>query len=143
MRFFGHGTVTIGDRVVVNVTKINCLESVSIGDDSLIGASFITDTDFHNLSPRMRRSTPGPQVTSPVTIGRNVWVGYDVIVLKGCCVGDDSVLSAGSVIRSDVPDGVDGSGNPAVVVRTFAVDERSPTTDASSATQATDVGDQR
>lgn len=125
VRLYGRGTITIGERVVLNATKVNCLQSVIIGDDSLIGASFITDTDFHNLSPRVRRSTPRPEVTEPVTIGRNVWVGYGAIVLKGCRVGDDSVLSAGAVVRRDVPDGVVVSGNPAVIVRTFEALERS------------------
>lgn len=124
VRIYGTGSVVFGDRVVVNGTKINCLESVLVGDDSLIGSAFITDTDFHNVSPTTRRTRPAPDVTEAVSIGSNVWIGYGCIVLKGCRIGDDSVLGAGSVLRGNVADGVVVAGNPAVVVRTFPPSER-------------------
>ena len=50
------------------------------------------------------------------------------MVLKGVTIGDDSVVGAGAVVRSAVPDGVVVSGNPAVVVKTFDASERSNAT---------------
>lgn len=125
VRVYGKGRVTVAEGAVLNATKINCMQSVSIGRMSLVGAGLVTDTDFHNLAPNIRRSPGLPGITAPVHIGANVWVGYGCLVLKGVSIGDDSVVGAGSVVRSSVPAGVVVSGNPATVVRTFDPSERS------------------
>ena len=125
VRIYGRGRVRVEQGVVLNATKINCMQSVSIGRHSLVGAGLVTDTDFHNLAPNIRRSPPRPEVTEPVCIGANVWVGYGCIVLKGVTIGDDSVVGAGSVVRSSVPAGVVVSGNPATLVKTFDLSDRS------------------
>ena len=119
VRVYGKGRVAVEEGAVLNATKINCMQSVSIGRMSLVGAGLVTDTDFHNLAPGL------PGITSPVHIGANVWVGYGCLVLKGVSIGDDSVVGAGSVVRSSVPAGVVVSGNPATLVRTFDPSERS------------------
>lgn len=130
VRVYGKGRVTVEEGAVLNATKINCMQSVSIGRMSLVGAGLVTDTDFHNLAPNIRRSPGLPGITSPVHIGANVWIGYGCLVLKGVSIGDDSVVGAGSVVRSSVPAGVVVSGNPATLVRTFDPSERSGMTSA-------------
>ena len=49
----------------------------------------------------------------PIRIGRNAWVGYHSIVLKGVNVGENSVVGAGAVVTQDVPDNAVVFGNPA------------------------------
>lgn len=44
-----------------------------------------------------------PTVTSPVRIGDNVWLGANVVVLKGVTIGDNAVIAANSVVTKDVP----------------------------------------
>lgn len=34
---------------------------------------------------------------------KNVWIGANVIILKGVTIGENSVVSAGSIITKDVP----------------------------------------
>lgn len=51
-----------------------------------------------------------------VTIGNNVFIGAESIVLPGVTIGKDVVIGAGSVVTHDVPDGVVATGNPARVV---------------------------
>lgn len=41
--------------------------------------------------------------TSPVRIGDNVWLGANVVVLKGVTIGDNAVVAANSVVPKDVP----------------------------------------
>lgn len=137
-RIYGTGTVRVGARTLLNATKINCLQSVDIGEDCLIGAALVTDTDFHNVSPRLRRSTPQPDVTEPVSIGHNVWVGYGCIVLKGVTIGRDTVLAAGTVAHRSLPPGAVVAGNPAAVVRVFGPDELT-----GAAATAPDTSDRR
>ena len=74
-------------------------EKVVIGENVGIGVnSCIYDTDFHPVDPYLRRKNRREDILcSPVIIGNDVWLGANVIVLKGVVIGDRSVVAAGSV----------------------------------------------
>lgn len=120
----GGGVATVGAHTLLNGCWLGASERIEIGAWCLISDANISDTDFHNLSPRERHAAPSEKATAPVVIGRNVWVGARAIVLKGTTIGADSVVGSGSVVRGEVPEGVVVAGNPAVVVKTFGPDER-------------------
>ena len=52
----------------------------------------------------------------PVAIGDDVWVAHGAIVEPGVRIGTGSVVSAGSVVTTDVPDRSLAVGNPARAV---------------------------
>jgi acetyltransferase-like isoleucine patch superfamily enzyme len=60
---------------------------------------------------------------SPVVIEDKVWIGFNVIILKGVRVGEGAVVAAGSVVTKDVPPYCVVAGNPAHVVKELAEDE--------------------
>jgi acetyltransferase-like isoleucine patch superfamily enzyme len=121
----GGGEVSVGEHTLLNGCWIGSAQRVEIGAWSLISDCNISDTDFHNLAPRERHLPASDRASAPVVIGRNVWVGARAIVLKGTRIGADSVVGSGSVVRGEVPEAVVVAGNPAVVVKTFAADQRS------------------
>ena len=41
--------------------------------------------------------------TSPITIGSNVWIGANTLILRGTTIGDNCVVAGGSVIRGSYP----------------------------------------
>ncbi len=41
--------------------------------------------------------------TKPVVIGNNVWLGANVVVLKGVTIGDNAIVGAGTIVSHDVP----------------------------------------
>ncbi|HEQ3588125.1 DapH/DapD/GlmU-related protein [Vibrio harveyi] len=97
--------VEIGERVFINNNAVIIADksSISIGDDTLIGPNFIClDSNFHPLNAEKRLSND--YKCKPVTIGRNVFVGSNVTILQGVSVGDNSVIGAGAVITSDIPE---------------------------------------
>lgn len=57
------------------------------------------------------------------TIGNDVWIGANVVVLSSVTVGDGAVLAAGSVVTSDVPPYAIVGGAPAKVIRQRVPDE--------------------
>ena len=105
--------ITIDDGVCINnlMTVIAERSSVTIGAGSLIGVGVsIYDSDFHDLDPSRR--TAGTHTTAPVSIGRNVFIGSHVQVLKGVRIGDNAVIASGSVVTKDIPSGSVAAGVP-------------------------------
>ena len=54
---------------------------------------------------------------APVVIESKVWIGFDVIILKGVTVGEGAVIGAKSVVTKDVEPWTVVAGNPAVIVK--------------------------
>lgn len=111
-------SIRIEEGVKINNNAVIVAErsSISIGADTLIGTEFtVYDSDFHELYPDRRLS--GNHKCMPVNIGKNVFIGSRVIVLKGTCIGDNAVVAAGSVVTKNVPEGAVVAGNPAKIIR--------------------------
>ena len=70
---------------------------------------------LHNSAARLLVLADGqrPQMTCPVIIEDDVWVGTRSLILKGVTIGHHSVIAAGSVVRKEVPPYSLMAGNPA------------------------------
>ena len=53
----------------------------------------------------------------PIRIGKNVWIGFDSIVLPGVTIGDGAIVGARSVVVEDVEPYTVVAGNPARLIR--------------------------
>lgn len=42
--------------------------------------------------------------TAPVNIGNRCWIGSNVVILKGACIGNNCVIGAGCIIAQEIPD---------------------------------------
>ncbi|GAB2959817.1 CatB-related O-acetyltransferase [Hymenobacter coalescens] len=51
------------------------------------------------------------------TIGHDVWIGYEALVMPGVTVGNGAIIATRSVVTKDVPAFAVVAGNPAAVVR--------------------------
>lgn len=56
-------------------------------------------------------------IAKPITIGDNVWIGGNAVVLMGVTIGNNVVIGAGSVVTHDIPSNAVAVGNPARVIR--------------------------
>ncbi|MEM1207963.1 MAG: acyltransferase [Planctomycetota bacterium] len=112
------GELTIGDRVVFgHHCTIASKQRLVIGDDTLIAEMVsIRDHDhrFDNPSKPVREQGAA---CAPVSIGRDVWLGGKVTVLKGVTIGDHAIVGANAVVTRDLPPGAIAVGVPAKVVR--------------------------
>lgn len=119
------GVIEIGEATMMNGVSVTSYHKVIIGTNCQIASNtFISDTDFHPVSPEVRRrESMGYKIDhhavnkSPVSIGNNVWIGWGCIILKGVTIGNNSIIAAGSVVLKDIPSNVIAAGNPAVVKR--------------------------
>jgi acetyltransferase-like isoleucine patch superfamily enzyme len=116
-KVFDHPVLKIGNGSGIGYgTTISISKEVEIGDHCMIGTNcLIMDSDDHPINPQKRLTGEGvaPEQVKPVIIGNNVWIGSYCVVLKGVTVGDNSIISAHSVVtRSVVPNTI-YAGNPA------------------------------
>lgn len=63
-----------------------------------------------------RHELPDIDVIAPITVGSNVFVGANALVLPGVNIGDDVVIGAGSIVTKDVPSSTVCGGVPARVL---------------------------
>ncbi|HVM62078.1 MAG TPA: DapH/DapD/GlmU-related protein [Verrucomicrobiae bacterium] len=118
----GEGRIEFGDNSGCSFAVFSSKTSIRIGNYTKIGGNArIYDHDYHALDPLSRRS-PDSDIagckTAPVTIGDDVLIGANAIILKGVTVGDRSVIGAGAVVSlKDIPSDSLVAGNPAHVIR--------------------------
>jgi lipopolysaccharide transport system ATP-binding protein len=66
----------------------------------------------------------GPYGRGDMTIGNDVWIGIDVVILPGVQIGDGAIVAAGSVVTKNVGDYEIVGGNPARHIRNRFTDEQ-------------------
>lgn len=57
------------------------------------------------------------------TIGNDVWIGANVVVLRGVTIGDGCIIAANAVVTRDIPPYSIAGGIPAKVIRPRLADE--------------------
>ena len=119
---YGTGSIEIGDNCGFSGSVISARNKIIIGNRILIGGnSGIYDHDYHSLNPKLRtpRETDFANVRSaPVVVGDDVFIGINVIILKGVNIGEGSIIAAGSVVTlRDIPPYSLVAGNPAKIVK--------------------------
>lgn len=101
----------VGNNTGLGNTHIIAYAPVTIGKCCSLSFNnmIITSThDFNDFST---------VIAKPVTIGDNVWITSNVVILPEVTIGSNSVIGAGSVVTHDIPPGVFAAGNPCKVVK--------------------------
>jgi carbonic anhydrase/acetyltransferase-like protein (isoleucine patch superfamily) len=92
-------------------TQIHSGRLVKIGNYVLISWNVnILGTNYH--SPGGGPDTPGD-----IFIEDHVWIGCNVIILKGVTIGRGAIIAAGSVVSKDVAPYTLVGGNPAKIIK--------------------------
>jgi acetyltransferase-like isoleucine patch superfamily enzyme len=88
---------------------------ITIGEHCAVasGARFITHDGGGYV---FRQEFPDVEHFEPITLGDNVMIGMNAILLPGTTIGSNTVIGAGSVVSGDVPSGVVYAGVPAKFV---------------------------
>ena len=96
-------SIIVGNRVFIGRgVEFNIRDRVEIGDDTLIASgTMIIDHDHGIGDHQLIREQDAP--SSPVVIENDVWIGANVVVLKGVNIGRGAVVAAGAVVTKSVP----------------------------------------
>lgn len=139
---YGNGVISIGEDSMIGQTRVCSRGKVTIGKRFLCSWNvFIQDFDAHPIDPDTRREHvermidefhPGataaprhPEGESAwgfnirdISIGDDVWIGANALILKGAQIGNGVIVAAGSVVTAgSYPDHSIVAGNPAKVVK--------------------------
>lgn len=95
---------------------------VKIGDNCQMAPNVTIYTAGHPLHPDSRNSLY--EYGIEVTIGDNVWIGGNTVILPGVHIGNNVVIGAGSVVTKDIPSWSLAAGNPCRVLRQITEEDR-------------------
>lgn len=111
--------IEIGNNVGISGATIYARSKIVIGDNTNIGGNVkILDNDFHPVAPDARLINDKDQIgTAPIQIGKNCFIGCNVLILKGSKIGDNCVVGAGAVVSGSFEDNCVIAGNPARIIR--------------------------
>ena len=103
----------IGDHVAISKgTVIACKTKLTIGDYTRIATYVVIRDNTHDYgNGKLLINTDA--IIKPIKIGINVWIGDKVIIFPGVKIGDNSIISAGSIVTNDVEPNTLVAGQPA------------------------------
>ena len=126
LRQESQGRIEIGDFVYIGDNSIiHSTTGITIGDETLIAHNVnILDNDTHPMDAEQRvahfrqllglKPSKKFEITrSPVKIGKRCWIGLNTVITKGVEIGDETIISAGSVVTKSLPPRVLAGGVPA------------------------------
>lgn len=120
---FSWGHLTVSSRTPQARLRVGQFCSFAFGCHVILGgehrADFVSTYRFPAYPPFKAEFAhlAGETATTKgdVTIGNDVWMGHQSLVLSGVELGDGVIVGAGSVVRSSAPPYAIVAGNPARV----------------------------
>lgn len=110
------GIIEIADHVGLNGNTLVCRKKISIGKDTMIGPNTIISDHNGHVSKVVDRWNTADEAKE-INIGKNCWIGANCIILKGVKIGDNTIIGAGSVVKSDCEQDSIYAGNPAIKIK--------------------------
>ncbi|MGJ8618546.1 MAG: CatB-related O-acetyltransferase [Sulfitobacter sp.] len=105
----------LGKNCVVSVASIG--RYCSVGDSVVIGPGE-HDMDQVSTSTEFQDDVFENLTKKPCSIGHDVWIGAQSLILRGVTIGNGAVVGANSVVTCDVDDFEVVAGSPARLIKT-------------------------
>lgn len=119
-------SLIFGKNVKINDdVHIGCINSISIGDNVLIGSKVLIIDHHHGSYSGEQQDAPSTPPDDralhslPILIGNNVWIGEMTSILPGVSIGDGSIIGAGSIVTKNIPAYCIAVGNPCNVIKRY------------------------
>ena len=91
---------------------------ITLGDDVHIvsGCNFVTHDGGVLI---LRKDCPDLEITKPIIVGNNVYIGLNCTLLPGVIVGNNVIIGAGSIVTKNIPNNCVVAGVPARVIKSL------------------------
>lgn len=73
----------------------------------------------HGGGKILRKKYPKFDCFGKITIGDNVYIGNNALIMPGVTIGNNVLVAAGSVVCKSIPNNVIVGGNPARIISTY------------------------
>ncbi len=90
--------------------------TLTIEDDALLGPNVTLVTSNHGTADLALPIHAQDWIEADVVLGRNCWLGANVVVLPGVTIGEGAVIAAGAVVTASIPAFAIAAGVPAKVI---------------------------
>ncbi|HVE94467.1 MAG TPA: hypothetical protein VNB24_06065 [Acidimicrobiales bacterium] len=110
------GDLTLEGRNIISYGNVlHCAEQIRFGELAAT-AEYVSVVDSVHRHGDDGQSFRARTDSSPIEIGRNVWLANKSTVLLGVTIGDEAVVAAHSLVNKDVPARSTVAGTPARVI---------------------------
>lgn len=89
---------------------------ITLGDNVYITSEVRFITHDGGVLP-LRKEVPDLEITKPIVVGNDVFIGIRTILMPGITVGNRCIIAAGSIVTKNVPDNSVVAGVPAKVIK--------------------------
>ena len=110
------GDVLIGDHTRIGLHN-TIIGPVTIGNHVNLAQGITVTALNHNFGDTEKCIDEQGVSTTPVTIGDDVWIGANAVILPGVHIGQHCVIAAGAVVTKDVPPHSLVAGVPAKIIK--------------------------
>lgn len=114
---YGKPKIQAYSGVKLNIGKFCCIE---IDVTFLLGGEhrtdWITTYPFNVLVKEFNNIKGHPLIKGDINVGNDVWLCHGAKILSGVTIGDGAVITANSLVNTDVPNYAIVGGNPAKVI---------------------------
>ena len=113
--FADGGSITIAKGCFFNNgCSINSMSNISIGENSIFGEGVKIYDHNHEIAEDFTTQLHDFS-TAKVSIGKNCWLGSNVVILKGVSIGDNIIIGAGAIVRKSITEaGIYASSSDAI-----------------------------
>lgn len=111
------GKIKIGENVKTSFAVSSCcyiqgINGIEIGDNTIFASGVKLISANHDFNKRAEALK-----ARPIIIGKNVWLGANVVILPGVMIGDNSIVAAGAVVTKNVESNCMVAGTPAKLIK--------------------------
>ncbi len=111
----GHENISFGSKCSPGSSLhqyIQGINGIKMGNNVLMAPGVTIISANHDMTEFDKHVK-----AEPITIGDNVWIGANAIILPGVKIGSNTVIGAGSVVTKDIPNNSIAAGVPCKVIR--------------------------
>jgi len=95
--------VSLGNKVYIGSdVLLDGRGGITIGDNTNLGFNVVILSANHDYQSNALPYEHNVYIHKPVTIGCNVWIGGNVLIIPGISIGDGAIVAAGTGVTANV-----------------------------------------